>query len=78
MQVFIVLLGFSESLASVAKVAGQTKCVSLNDEPCLITPTLIDLNLAELKYQAFAISLDKCNESRNVLSPKICFRKSKR
>ena len=78
MQVFIVLLDFSESLARVGKVAVQTKCVSLNDEPCIITPTLIDLNLAELKYHAFAISLDKCNESRNVLSPKICFGKSKR
>ena len=75
---FIVLLDFSESLARVAKVAVQTKYVSLNDEPCIITPTLIDLNLAELKYHAFAISLDKCNESRNVLSPKICFGKSKR
>ena len=75
---FIILLGFSEPLARVAKVAGQTKCVSLNDEPFIITPTLIDLNLAELKYHPFAISLDKCNESRNVLSPKICFGKSKR
>ena len=32
-QVFIVLLSFSESL--------EIKCVSLNDEPCMIRPTLI-------------------------------------
>ena len=32
----IVLLSFSESLA--------TKCVSLNNEPCMARPTLIDLN----------------------------------
>ena len=36
-QVFIVLLSFSESLA--------TKCVSLNDKLCMIGPVLIDLNL---------------------------------
>ena len=41
-QVFIVLLSFSKSLA--------IKCVSLNNEPCMIRPTLIDLNPAELKY----------------------------
>ena len=59
-QVFIVLVSFSESLA--------TKCVSLNDETCMVRPTLIDLNPIELKYYPFMISLDKCN----VLSPKIC------
>ena len=35
-QVFIVLLSFTESFA--------TKCLFLNDEPCTIRPTLIDLN----------------------------------
>ena len=40
-QVFIVLLSFSESLA--------TKYVSLNDELCMIRPTLLDLNSVELK-----------------------------
>ena len=40
-QVFVVLLGFSESLA--------TKCSFLNDEPCMVRPTLIYLNLVELK-----------------------------
>ena len=59
---FIVLLSFSESLA--------TKYVSLNDEPCMIRPTFIDLNLVELKYYPFMISLDKCNGSCNVLSSK--------
>ena len=32
----------------------------------MIRPTLIDLNLVELKYFPFMISLDKCNESFNV------------
>ena len=40
-QVFIVLLSFSGSLA--------TKCVPLNDEPCMVRLTLTDLNSVELK-----------------------------
>ena len=50
-QVFIVLSSFSSSVA--------TKSVSLNDEPCMIRPTLIDLNPVEVKYYLFMISLDK-------------------
>ena len=61
---FIVLLSFSESLA--------TNCVSLNDEPCMVIPTLINLNLVKLKYYPFMISLDICSGSCNALSPKIC------
>ena len=72
-QVFILLLCFSSSLACVAKVSDQTKCLSLNDEPCVVRPTLIDLNLVKLKYYAFMVSLDKCN----VLSPKMCVPKKK-
>ena len=67
---FTVLLSFSESLA--------TKCMSLNNKPCMVRPTLINLNPVELKYYPFMISLDKCNESSNVLSPKICSEKNKR
>ena len=53
-QVFIVLLNFIESLAR-----DQTKCLILNDEPCMVKPTLIDLNPVELKYYLFIISFDK-------------------
>ena len=66
-QVFIVLLSFSSSSA--------TKYVSLIDEPCMVRPALIDLNPFELKYYPFMISLDKCNGSCNVLSPKMCVTK---
>ena len=41
-QVFIVLLCFGESLTS--------KCISLNNKPCMTRPFLIDLNPVELKY----------------------------
>ena len=49
-QVFIVLLSFSSSLARAAKVSRRTKCLSLSDEPCVVRPTLINLNPAENKY----------------------------
>ena len=68
-KVFIVLLRISESLAR-----GWTKCLFLNDEPCMVRPTLIDLNPVELRYYPFMISLDKCTGScliLNVLSSKI-------
>ena len=60
----IVLLSFSSSLA--------TKSLSLNNKPCMVRPTLIDLNPVELKYYSFMISLDKCTRSCNDLPPKIC------
>ena len=63
-QVFNLLLNLSESLA--------TKCLFFSNEPCMVRPTLIDLNPVELKYYPFMISLNKCTGSCNVLSPKIC------
>ena len=61
------LLNFSESLI--------TKCVSLSDETCMVRYTVFDLDPIELKYYLFIISLDKCDGSCNVLSPKYVFRK---
>ena len=63
----IVLLTFSDSLI--------TKCVSLNNEPSIFRSTYFDLNPVELKYYSFMIGLDKCCESCNVSSSKICVRK---
>ena len=54
--VFIILLSFSTSLAH-----DSTKFVSLNDEPCMIRPTLIALNPVEIKYYPFMTSIGKCN-----------------
>ena len=46
----------------------------LNDESCMLRPTLIDLNPIKLKYYPFMISLDKstgsCNISKNVFQKK--------
>ena len=38
----------------------------------MVRPTLIDLDPIDLKYYPFMISLDKCNGTCNILSPKIC------
>ena len=53
-QEFIALLSFGGSLT--------TKCWSLNDKPCMIRPTLIDLNPVECNYYLFRINVDKCDE----------------
>ena len=69
-QVFVVLLRFSESLA--------TKFLSLNDENMHVRSTLIDLNPDEQDYP-FMISLDKCTGGCNILSPKnMCSKRSKK
>ena len=54
-QAFISISGFSGSLA--------TKCMLLNNERCIVRPTVTDLGPA--KYYPFMISLDKCCESCN-------------
>ena len=60
----IVLLSFSEFLA--------TKCMFLNDEPYMVRPTFIDINLVELIYYTFMINSNKCTGKCNVSSQKIC------
>ena len=71
-QIFIVLLSFSSTLASVAKISYRTKCQFLNNKPCMVRLIMIDLSPVELKYYPLLVSLDNCNGSCNDLSPKIC------
>ena len=69
-KLFIELLRFGGSL-----VSGSVKCVSINNEPCLVRSTLIDLNSNDCHYYPFMASLRKCNGSCNTLddfSSKIC------
>ena len=65
-SLFIVLLTFINSLAR-----GQTKCLFINDELCMVRPTLIDMNPNEVKYYPVMVSLNKCAGNCNVLSPTI-------
>ena len=48
-QAFTALLSFTRSLV--------TKCLSLNNVPCLARSTLIDLNPDELHYNPLMVSL---------------------
>ena len=57
-SLIIVSLRFSKSLAR-----DQAKCLFLNYEPCMVSPTFIDLSPVELKYYPFIISLNKCTGS---------------
>ena len=70
-QVCIALLSFSGVL--------ETKCISLNNQPIMTRPTLIDLNLDEhdqgLCHYPFMLSLDRYKGSCNApdhLSSRIC------
>ena len=56
-SLFVVLLSFSSYLALY-----QTKCLLLNDEPCMIKPTFINMNRIELKYYLFMINLKNAQE----------------
>ena len=67
-RLFLVLLSFSETLASETKVSDRRKSLFLNNELCMVRPTLIDMNPVGLKYYSFLISLNKCTGSCNVLS----------
>ena len=58
LSLFTVFLSFSKSLA--------TKCLFLNDEQCIVRPTLIGMNPNELKHDPFIISLNICAGSCNI------------
>ena len=57
------LLSFSESLTSMTTVSNFTTYISLNKQPCMTRPNLIDLNLDEynqgLRYYPFIVNLDR-------------------
>ena len=55
----LVLLGFGRSVA--------IKCVSINNQQCMIRRMLIDLSLDKLHYCPFIISLDRFEESCNTV-----------
>ena len=66
---------FVVSLSSLARVDDLTKCLFLNDEPCMVRPTIIAMNPMEFKYYPFMTRLNKCNVSYNVLYLNICVAK---
>ena len=72
------IFGFIVLSSSLASVPDLTKFLFLNDEPCMVRRTNIDVSPVDLKYYSFMTSLDKCTGSCNVLSPKICSKRNKR
>ena len=62
-KVFITLLSCIGSLA--------TKCVYLNNEPCMARCTVIDLNHIEPNYYQFMIIQDKCSGYVFPVKPKM-------
>ena len=77
--VFTALLSFSRSIASRVNAPDHIKCMSLNDEQCMIQPTLINLHPNEYIerscYYPFPVNLDRCIGSCNTLnglSYKVC------
>ena len=69
-------MSFSSPFARIAKFSDETKCFFLNNEPCMVRPTLTDLNSRVLKCYSIVISLDQFNERCNVLSPRVCVPKN--
>ena len=70
-SLFIILLNFSESLA--------TKYLFLNVESGMVRPIFIDMNPVGLKYYPFRISLNKCIANCNVFIGKnMCSKRNKR
>ena len=66
-QSFLILPSFSGSLS--------TKCVLLNNDPYVVSDSLVDLNPIEHNYYLYLISLEKCRGSCNAaddFSTKIC------
>ena len=42
------------------------KCASINNQQWMIRSTFVDLNLDELYYHSFAISINRCNDNCNI------------
>ena len=58
---------------AVAKVfSGPVKCVSMKNQQFKIRLTLIDLNLDELHYHSFIISINRCHGSCNTVEDPFC------
>ena len=44
-------------------IKSLAKCMFLNEELCMVSPTAVNLNPVELKYCPFMINLVKCTGS---------------
>ena len=56
-------LAFGGSFACVAEVSDRLKGVSLNNQPCQIRPTHIDVNSNEPLCYTFDVSVNRCGRT---------------
>ena len=61
--ILVMVLYFEESFTDAKAVTGTIKCVSINNQQCMVRPMLIDLDLDELHYYPFIISMSRCDGS---------------
>ena len=61
--ILVMVLYFDESFTDAKAVTGTIKCVSINNQQCMVRPMLIDLDLDELHYYPFIISMSRCDGS---------------
>ena len=52
---FLEILIFGELLATQ-----NVKCISFNNQPCLVSFMFIEFKPSELHYYSFVVSLDRC------------------
>ena len=56
----------------MVNVSSLTRCISLNNKPCMARPTIIDLNPNECNqeflYYPFMVNLDRCSGNLNTLT----------
>ena len=50
----------------------STKCISMNKHPCVVRPTLTDLDPEELLYYLFITSLDRFDGTCNTFKSPFC------
>ena len=60
----LVLLGFDGSLVA--------KYISMNNQPCMTKPTLIDMNFDELYYCPFIVSRNRNDGNCNIAEDPFC------
>ena len=82
---FIGLLSLCGSLGSIFNTSNHTKCIALNKQQCMTQPALINLQpnkfVQELRYDPFAVNLDRCMGSGNTLnylSNRVCVSRKKK
>ena len=71
-KAFIDLLRFDGSIVSAVKVPNHTTYISLNNQPCIVWLTAINLNTNEnsqgLHFYPYLVKIDECNGSWNTFN----------